>query len=196
MKSSLLQDSQKEDQKEALSDENVLHLATSNPAVFEVLVNRYQKPFLRKAHSILRSAEDSQDAVQEAFVKIYSAAPRFRKTKGASFKSWGYAILINTCISHYRKKKRRSASEIGFDPELVDIFKDEGYEKLQGQIRMHEEVMVMLSRIPEKLARTLRLHAIDGYSYKEVAEKEGVTLPVVKSRIHRAKEKLRHLFVV
>lgn len=191
MNSPLLQNLQRE---ESLSDEDALKRAISNPAAFEVLVDRYQEPFIRKAYSILRSMEDAHDAVQDAFVKIYSAAPRFKRTKGASFKSWGYAILVNTCISHYRKKKRRGKSEIGFDPELVDIFKDEHFEEAQGQLRMREEVLVMLSRIPEKLARTLRLHAIDGYSYKEVAEKEGVTLPVVKSRIHRAREKLRHFF--
>lgn len=173
------------------ADEALLARAVTEPSVFEALVDRYQDAFRRKARTFLNSDEDAEDAVQETFVKIYTAAPRFRKTPGASFKSWGYMILMNTCISLYRKRKRRAVSELRIDPEWEEILADNSATAAAEQYTLSEQVLSFVGNLPEVLRRTLTLHALDGYSYQEIAEAEDVTLSVVKSRIHRAKEKLR-----
>ena len=93
-----------------LSDEEILNISISKPDIFSVLITRYEEAFLRKARSILHGKEDAEDIVQETFTKIYLNAPKFKKQEGASFKSWGYKILINTSFTYYQrlKKKRKN----------------------------------------------------------------------------------------
>ena len=106
---------------EGSSDEEVLALSIKYPHQFEVLLLRYQDAFIRKAESIVRSTEEAEDITQEAFAKIYLNAARFKVVPGASFKSWGYRILINTALTHYRKIKRRFGQEEYLDTFLYDI---------------------------------------------------------------------------
>src|SRR3990167_8814815 len=96
---------------EDLSDEDILRISLKNPEVFKTLLDRYQKLFLRKASSIILSKVDAEDIVQETFTKIYLNAGKFKKQEGASFKSWGYRILINTALTHYAKRKRENGRE-------------------------------------------------------------------------------------
>src|SRR3989338_1992934 len=91
---------------ESRSDEEILALSVSKPDLFSIFVNRYQEAFLRKAGQIIRNnPEIVSDIVQDTFVKIYLNADKFQIQEGASFKSWGYKILINTCFTKYKKLK-------------------------------------------------------------------------------------------
>ena len=103
---------------EERADEEILRRSIRQPALFEVLLTRYQDAFLRKAQSIVRNQEEAEDIVQEAFAKIYQYANRFVVQDGASFKSWGYKILMNTAFTHYQKRKRQWAGTAELDPEL------------------------------------------------------------------------------
>ena len=70
-----------------LPDEKILTLARKQPELFEVLVDRYQDAFIRKALRITGKKEDAEDVVQETFVKIFIHADKFKVQEGASFKS-------------------------------------------------------------------------------------------------------------
>ena len=107
------------------SDADILTGSLKHPDLFEKIVDRYEKPFIRKALSILRNEDDAYDAVQETFVRIYSKADRFKKKEGASFGSWAYAILINRCRTIYRKRERRRAISYGLEPEYAEIIPDQ-----------------------------------------------------------------------
>src|SRR5262245_59938532 len=89
-----------------LADAELLALSIEKPAYFEEIVARYQRAFVRKAVSILRDDNDAYDAVQETFVRIYTAARRFKPQEGASFSSWAYKILVNQCYTAYKKKHK------------------------------------------------------------------------------------------
>jgi len=82
------------------SDEELLALSIKKPEVFGILLDRYQNAFLRKSQSVVFSREEAEDIVQETFTKIYTNAHRFEVVPGASFKSWGYRILLNTSFTH------------------------------------------------------------------------------------------------
>src|SRR5581483_8240135 len=88
------------------SDEEVLIASRQNPDLFGILVDRYEAAFLRKAKSILYSPEDAEEMVQDAFTRIYLYGHRFKAQPGASFSSWGYAILTRLCFTRYQKLKR------------------------------------------------------------------------------------------
>ena len=123
--------------KEEKSDEEILALSIEQPHLFAVLIDRYQSAFLRKAGTVIRGKEDAEDIVQETFTKIYLYAGKFQVQEGASFKSWGYKILMNTSFTHYKKKKRRIGATADLDPEFYEILPDvksKDFEKQEIQI--------------------------------------------------------------
>ena len=101
-----------------LTDQELLQLSLKRPAVFEVLVSRYEDAFLRKANSVLHNNEDSEDVVQETFTKIYLNAGRFQPQEGASFSSWAYKILINTCYTFHQKRKKIGGKRVYLEDEM------------------------------------------------------------------------------
>src|SRR3989338_4308050 len=88
-----------------LKDEEILFASLEKPALFRVLMVRYEQAFLRKAKSIVYQEEDAEDVVQDAFTKIYFNAGKFKKRPGIEFKSWAYKILVNTAINKYHNLK-------------------------------------------------------------------------------------------
>ncbi len=181
-----------EDDLKTLADEEVLARSIRHPQLFEVLLSRYQDAFVRKAGSIVRSKEEAEDIVQESFAKIYLNAGRFKTVEGASFKSWGYRILINTALTHYQKRKREWLGQAPLDPEFYEALPDtvmRQFEKLDAR----EYLISVLSKMPQHLSRILSLHFLDGKPQKEIAKEEGMSVGAVKTRIHRAKKEFKKI---
>src|SRR3970040_760648 len=116
----ILRESEIDDGIRAKPDEEILALSLSSPAAFSVLFDRYHDDFARKARKIV-GEESAEDLVQEAFVKIYLNAGRFRVQEGASVKSWAYKILVNACFTYYKKQKRVKEATMPLDPELAEL---------------------------------------------------------------------------
>lgn len=176
---------------EDLPDEVILERSIKHPGLFAVLVERYQEAFLRKAESIIHNPEEAEDIVQETFTKIYFNARRFSPQAGASFKSWGYKILVNTTFSHYQRLKRRGEQRIELEPEFYEALADPVNRSEEETMR--DYVASFLSRMPAQLARPLKLHFIDEYSQKEIATMDGTTVSAVKTKIYRAKREFGRL---
>lgn len=174
-----------------LRDEEILERSITHPSLFAVLVARYQEAFLRKAEGIVRSREEAEDIVQETFTKIYFNARRFKTVEGASFKSWGYKILMNTTFTHYQKLKKKGAAHVELEPEFYETLPDPA--NYSHEETMRDYVASFLSRMPAQLARPLSLHFIDEYSQKEIADMEGTTVSAIKTKIYRAKREFQRL---
>jgi RNA polymerase sigma-70 factor (ECF subfamily) len=186
----LLEDEQATDLS-ALSDEEVLTQSLSKPAMFEILIDRYQDALLRKAVSIVRSPEEAEDIVQETFTKVYFNARRFVPQQGATLRSWIYKILMNTTFTHYQKLKKKGSMREDLDPEIFEGLADS--RNVAHEDMMRDYVASFLSRMPDQLARPLKLHFVDEYSQKEIAEMEGTTVSAIKTRIYRAKREFNKL---
>src|SRR3989344_386196 len=175
---------------EEWGDEEVLRRAIRKPKLFEILLDRYEDAFLRKAESIVHNREESEDIVQEAFAKIYQYAGRFVVQEGASFKSWGYKILMNTAFTHYQKRKRDRLGTAPLDPELYEMLPDKESRQFEKE-EVSDYLISVFSRMPEHFSRILRFHFIDGLPQKEIATREGISVGAVKTRIHRAKKEFK-----
>lgn len=168
-----------------LRDEEVLTLSLAHPDTFAVLVDRYEAPFTRRARKILRERELVEDVVQETFTKIYLNAGKFKKVPGASFKSWGYKILLNTSFTLWQKRKRDREVFVELSPEGWEMIADAA---LAGEGReMGDYVASILTRLPKHLSSVLSLHFLEGRSHKEIARQEGMSVGAVKTRVYRAK---------
>ena len=176
-----------------LKDAELLHLSLQEPRLFEELVRRYQRSFIRKATVILGDEDDANDVVQEVFVRIYTSAPRFEKREAGTFKSWAYTILIHQCYSAYRKKYRHEPVSLDADPELAEIIPDQaGLEEVEKSYS-REYILRLVSKLPDLLRRAVVHYFIEGRPQKEIAAHEGVSTGVIRARIHRAKGELRKL---
>lgn len=172
------------------SDEEILALSKNQPYLFGILLDRYQDAFLRKAQSVLGNKEDAEDIVQEAFTKIYRYADKFEVQEGASFKSWGYKILLNTAFTRYQKMKKHRNAVFNPDPEWYEVMADTKMEQFEkGETK--DYLSSVFSRMPEHLGRVLKLHFIEGRPQEEIAQMEGVSVGAIKTRVHRAKKEFR-----
>ena len=175
------------------SDEELLAKSFDNPRLFEVLLERYEEAFLRKAYYILGTKEAAQDAVQDAFVKIYRNARRFQPQPGAGFKSWGYRILVNTCYTAYKKAKGEGTFLADLDPEFQELVADRGAKERREQELNRDEIESMLIELSAGLAEPMRLHFIEGKPHAQIADIMGISEGAVRARVHRAKQELRQL---
>lgn len=175
---------------EKLSEEEILQKSISDPRFFEVLVGRLNQPFYRKARRIVGD-ELAVDAVQDTFVKIYRHAGKFKPVTGASFRSWSYKILINTCLTYVKKYNRERALTAGFDSEY-DTIADVRAMDLK-KIESADEVKTILVRMPAMLGRVLRDFFLKGKSQQEIAAEEQVEVGVIRTRLHRAKKKFKEM---
>jgi len=132
-----------------------------------------------------RSAEDLEDLYQDVLVNIWQGLAGYRAD--ASMKTWIYRVALNTCVSSLRRRSRRpNAASL---EDVVNVSDDSG-EKMQ-EVRELHECISMLGNIDKAVVMLW----LDEYSYEEIAELTGLTRGNVATRLHRAKEKLRRIYV-
>ncbi len=184
----------RQDSTDALEkDEDILIASLGTPSLFAKLVHKYEAPFLRKAMSIVHEEREAEDIVQEAFVKIYLNARKFKVIEGAQFSSWGYRILINTALTHYAKRKREKMTRADLDPEILELFPDKSVEEF-GKKEISDEVVSVLVKMHPLFAQVLTAFFIEGKPQEEIAKNEGVSVGAIKTRVHRAKREFERLY--
>lgn len=175
-----------------MKDEEILRASLREPALFEILMEKYQAPLLRAALRVVRGPEEAEDIVQEAFVKMYRNADKFEKFEGIEFKSWAYKVTINTAITHYRKLKR--GEFLAEDPTL---FQEPEVEAADTRFSFAADakavVASVLEKMPAHLSTVLRSYYLDDKSYKTIAQEEQISIPTLKMRLFRAKKVFRKL---
>ena len=177
----------------ALSDAEILARSRREPELFAILVRRYEAPLLRRAKAILYSPEDAEEAVQDAFTKIYLYADKYQPQAGATFSSWAYTILNRVAYTKYQAKKLDRTRTAELEPEHYESLPDSKAEFLED-LTIRDEVIAALAKLPETAAKILRLQFIEGKSQEEIAQSENLSIPAVKTRIHRAKKLFKEAY--
>jgi RNA polymerase sigma-70 factor, ECF subfamily len=162
----------------------MVRAAGGDIAAFEELVCRNQAQAWALAWRCLADAAEAQDAVQEAFLRIYRAASRYRPT--AKFRTYLYRVVTRLCLDWDAKKRPEYTETILSIPDSSS-----GPEALFGQNELSDAVRKCLGNLPmnQRLAVTLR--HFDGMSYDEIAEVLDVSAKAVDSLLQRARQTLR-----
>lgn len=162
---------------------------------FNELVLVYQQQVYNLAYRILGDPASAADATQEAFISAYQNLHRFR---GGSFRSYLLRIVSNGCYDELRRRKRRpttSFEDFGEDmDEEANPFLVNGRERPEEYTERQEMAHVIqagIETLPPDQRVTLVLSDVQGLSYQEIAEATDVSLGTVKSRLARARGKLR-----
>ena len=177
----------------ALSDAEVLARSREDSKLFAVLVERYEAALLRRARTILKSPEDAEEVVQDAFTKMYLYADKYHPQEGASFSSWMYTILNRVAYTKYRTKSAEWGKRAELAPEHYESLPDARAEFLED-LSIRDEVIAALSKLPETAAKILRLQFIEGKTQEEIAQEEHLSIPAVKTRVHRAKKLFKEAY--
>ncbi len=162
-------------------------------SAFEELVRLYEKKVYHLSLRMCGSSDDAFEIAQEAFLSAWRGLKFFRGD--SSFSTWLYRLTSNTAIDFLRRKRRQSAMEqVSLDDEETYI------EPLDPMPTPHQhaerqELRQLLSAGLDTLTpehrQVLLLRELQGMSYEEIAEALELDLGTVKSRIARAREKLR-----
>jgi RNA polymerase sigma-70 factor (ECF subfamily) len=156
---------------------------------FATFVSRYQRRFYRLAYGYVRNHEESLDAVQEAFIKVYKARATWEPR--ANPFTWAYRIVANHCIDMLRKRRGNTFSldDGGDDENRSREFVDhDAVDPLRAQVQREEGERVRLAilKLPNRQREVLILRHYEGLSLQEIAESQDCALGTVKSSLHRA----------
>jgi RNA polymerase sigma factor (sigma-70 family) len=161
---------------------------------YNTLVLHYQDAVYNVAYRIMGEPGSAADASQEAFISAYNALQRFR---GGSFKAWLMRIVTNACYDELRRRKRRPQSSLDqivetheSSPLLVSEAQP-GPEESRHWAELVEAISHCLDELPDDQRVATVLRDVEGYDYGEIAEIMASTLGTVKSRLSRARARLR-----
>ncbi len=137
---------------------------------------------------IMGNNADVDDLVQETFIKVSSGWTRFRGDSALS--SWIFQIASNVCADHFRAGKRHAAEPLEESSTTVNIPKTNPVEFAEHG-EMSQCVKERVNSLPPSYRDVLIRRDIEGFRIKEIAEMEGATANSVKTRLCRARKKLR-----
>jgi len=161
---------------------------------FNQLVLSYQSMAYNLAYRILGNRDAAADATQDAFLSAFKAMGKFR---GGSFKAWLLRIVTNACYDQLRLKQRRPATSLDallvLEPAPVQSLTDPGESPEEYAVRqeLRGAIQVGIGILSPEQRIALVLSDVQGLSYQEIAEVTGASLGTVKSRLSRARSKLR-----
>jgi RNA polymerase sigma factor (sigma-70 family) len=162
--------------------------------LFGDLIAPHLKPLLRILRATIGNHPDVEDIVQQTALKAFAHLGQFRSE--ASFRTW----LIRIGLNEARGWRRKCASSrfLALDPSALTQLPvaDESlspwvaYQRAESIVRLR----AALALLPEKYRIVILLHDLQGFSLSEVARRLGLTIPAVKTRHMRARQKMTKLF--
>ncbi|WP_350279861.1 RNA polymerase sigma factor [Kribbella sp. HUAS MG21] len=134
----------------------------------------------RFARTLCATPQDAEDAAQEALIILYRKIGMLRAT--GALTSWMFRIVRNECL----RRARAVLRDLPIEPEPAPSAEDEALRQLEAQA-----VAAAIARLPADQRSVLVLRDIQGYSGPMVAKALGLTVPAMKSRLHRARTTVR-----
>ena len=166
-----------------LADAQLIALARESHAqAFELLYAQYKSRVYTFLLRMVADTDLADDLTQDVFTKAFKALPTFRSDH--RILSWLYRVANNAAIDGIRRQRRFQWLRIGKvagtgdEPHAADD---------HARVPEREHVQAVLRTLPPENAAALLLHALEGYSYKEIADIQGCTMTAVRSRIARAR---------
>ncbi len=160
---------------------------------FDELMHKHQDRIYKVALSMMKSPADAEEVVQQTFLSAFEKLDGFRRE--SAFFSWVYRVAMNHCLMRLRKKRPQLSPQR--DVEEPDA--DEGvfsaqYVSPYDMVLSHEVTAAIdaaVASLSEEMREVLYLRMHHGLRNQEIADELGITLPNVKSRLHRARQHVK-----
>lgn len=172
-----------------------------NTDAFQELVLKYEKRVYNHCMRMVNDEMESYDLTQEVFLKVFRKIKNYEHTY--SFYTWLYRITVNCCIDYLRRKKRQVQSvsisantgdDSGQNGKDQDIPDDSFIpDTVLANKELNEVLKTAINQLSERLRSIILLKEVEGFSYEEIAEILGCSRGTVKSRLFRARERLKEI---
>lgn len=169
----------------------VERLKKADNRAFQELLKRFGQRIFRTAMRILREEESAKDAVQETLINIHRAASTFRGE--ARLGTWINRITVNVCLEMIRKNRKHANRTEEDISDRLSLQAPESLDPHRGALRLEAKRRVerALERLSHKHRIVVRMHDIEGYTIREIAETAGVAEGTIKSRLFYGREELK-----
>ena len=178
------------------SDAELVRLIRAgSQGAYEEIVNRFAQKVFNLAFSIARSSEDAEEIAQDVFITVHGKIWDFQGKSALS--SWIYRITVNSAFMKLRKRKRHNALPL----EEVFVSSEESCSQVRSDVsdtnficsrhELQEVLQQAVDKLPDEYRTIFVLRDVDGLSNEEVGEILKLSIPAVKSRLHRSRLMLR-----
>lgn len=198
-KSNLEKADLEEPQSEELSDLALVERARhEDVAAYDELVRRFQERIYATVYHMTSNHEDTNDLVQDTFVKAYRALKSFKGD--SSFYTWIYRIAVNKTINFLKQRKNRvqmSLNDLDFnaenDPDLVALVSDKTPRRDLNLSELQEKLNEAMQKLSEHHRMVVTLHDVQGLSHEEIGAIMECNVGTVRSRLFYARQQLQAL---
>ena len=162
---------------------------------FEQLVTEYEKKVYATAYRFMGSEADAMDMSQEVFIRVFRFLDKFNEE--SSFSTWLYRITVNVCKDGIKKRSGRSELPLEIPDEDNDTYvneiSDTRYDpsELYEMTELKREIKQGIDTLPQNYREIIIMRDICGLTYEEISRSLELEIGTVKSRISRARERLR-----
>ena len=189
-----------QDSPPVVTDEELVARARAKDfAAFEQLLDRYEDKIFRLAYRFVRNETEAKEILQDTFLSIWRKLDTFKGD--AQFSSWLYRVAANAALMRLRAQKRHP--EVSTEELPIDFLDNYGHlpatgenwakrpdEELQSE-ELRRHIQAAVDDLPEIYRTVFLIRDVEGLSTEETAEVLQISIPTVKTRLHRARLALR-----
>lgn len=165
---------------------DVERLRAQDPLAFRAFVGRHQAEVFALASRILGRGAHVQDVAQEAFVRAYKSFPTFDPNGPAKVSTWLLTIAVRIAIDERRRRRETVSVE-----DAGPIASFDTPDKAHDRTELRRAIEQAAKELPDNQCAALVLFEFHGMALREIAEAVGVPENTVKTRLFRAKEKMK-----
>ena len=168
----------------ASDDQTLAEVLAGKTSEFRKLVEQYQQPVFRFARNLIGDQHDAEDITQEVFLTAFDSLASYDANR-ASLLTWLFTIARNRCVNYLKRKRPVIDGEAIANVQPADDNDESARNEFWSLLDQ------ALDELPIEQKTAFVLAEIEGLPYADIADIEDTTLGTVKSRIHRAKQRLR-----
>jgi len=178
----------------ALTDEEIVaRVCRGERALFEQLMRRHNARVYRVARAVLRDDDQAEDVMQDAFVRAYEHLREFEGR--ARFSTWLTRIALYEAFARARKGKRLTELDAQLEEPAMATQQSASPEQQLSDAEMRSSIEAAVAELPDEFRTVFVLRAVEGMSGAETAECLGIPEETVKTRLHRARARLKEALV-
>jgi RNA polymerase sigma-70 factor, ECF subfamily len=168
-------------------NQTIQRILAGDTELFRLLVERYQRPVIKMVRNLTGDTTFCEDIAQDVFFTAYKKLTSFDESR-SSFVTWLFIIARNKSLNAVKRKKTLKFHELPDD--IAEADDSASFAEKQVFVELEKN----LDKLPTKLKRAFVLAEIEELSYEDIAQIENATIGTIRTRISRAKEKLRIAF--
>lgn len=175
--------------------ELIAEFQKGNESSFEELIQRYSNKVYSLASRLTRNNEDAEEVLQDVFVTVYRKIAGFEGK--SSFSSWLYRVTVNAAFMKLRKRRQDhsvSLEDLMSQIHVVPALRSPEHvhvDSISIKNEMLEALEQAIQKLPDEYRPVFILRDVDGLTSREVGKILDLTVPAVKSRLHRSRLMLR-----